>query len=85
MKIRIVGKVHRSGTSSKTGKSYNFIELHAVLPKRGVIGEAAQTITMDPDIYPFDQIAPGIYNAEFDNGGNLLSLAPAQAQSAVSK
>ena len=85
MRIKVVGKVHRSGTSSKTGKNYNFVELHAVLPKRGVIGEAAQTITMDPEIYPFDRIAPGVYDADFDNSGSLLSLSPAQVQHSVNK
>ena len=85
MRIKIVGKVHRSGVSKKSGNAYDFVELHVVLPKRGVIGEAAQTVTTDSTVYPFERIAPGIYDAEFDNNGNLLSLAPVQAQPSASK
>lgn len=85
MKIKIVGKVHRSGVSKKSGNQYDFVELHIVLPKRGVIGEAAQTVTVDPEVYPFERINPGLYDAEFDNSGSLVGLAPVQPQSAVSK
>ena len=40
MKIQIVGKSHRTGIS-KSGRNYDFIELHFVAPARGVEGEAA--------------------------------------------
>lgn len=79
MRIKIVGKVHRKGTSKKTGTDYNFIELHYVAPAYGVIGEEAATTTIDPDTYPFDKIVPGVYSAEFDSHGRMLTLAPVQS------
>lgn len=85
MRIELVGKVHRSGVSKKSGNPYDFIELHVVLPKRGVIGKAAQTVTTDAAVCPFDQLIPGVYDAEFDNNGNLLSLVPVQIQAPVTK
>lgn len=85
MRIKIVGKVHRSGISKKSGNPYDFVELHVVMPKRGVIGEAAQTVTTDATVYPFDRLNPGVYDAEFDNNGSLLSLAPVQAQPTAGK
>lgn len=78
MKIHIVGKVHRSGVS-KSGKSYDFVEIHFTAPARGIEGEAAQTVTFDPSVFPYNQIGRGDYNAEFDNRGNLLALTPVQA------
>ncbi|MGO5096775.1 hypothetical protein ACTQ34_13280 [Agathobaculum sp. LCP25S3_E8] len=78
MRITVVGKVHRTGVSKKTGNNYNFIELHFVAPSRGVEGEAAQTVTMDPSVFPYDQIGRGLYNIDFDRNGNPLSLHPVQ-------
>ena len=85
MRIHVVGKVHRHGTSAKSGRAYDFVEVHFVAPKRGVVGEAAQTMTMDPQLYSFDNITPGVYEVQFDNSGTLLSMAPVQAQPVVSK
>ena len=85
MRIKIVGKVHRSGVSKKSGNPYDFIELHVVLPKRGVIGEAAQTVTTDSTVCPFERIVLGICDAEYDNNGTLLSLTPVQGQPSTSK
>lgn len=78
MKISIVGKVHRTGIS-KSGRHYDFVELHFVAPARGVEGEAAQTVTFDPQVFPYEQIGRGTYNADFDSRGSLLSLTPVQA------
>lgn len=84
MKIKLVGKVHRSGISKKSGNKYDFVEIHFVAPARGVIGEAAQTMTMDPEIYPFENITPGVYDVQFDNRGTPLSLTPVQPTAAKS-
>lgn len=78
MKVSIVGKVHRTGVS-KSGRSYDFIELHFVAPARGVEGEAAQTVTMDPGVFPYDKIARGIYDIDFDCRGTPLALTPVQS------
>lgn len=78
MKISIVGKVRRTGVS-KSGRQYDFIEIHFVAPARGVEGEAAQTVTFDPEVFPYEQIGRGTYVADFDSRGSLLSLTPVQA------
>lgn len=85
MRIHVVGKVHRRGTSAKSGRAYDFVEVHFVAPKRGVVGEAAQTLTMDPQLYPFDNITPGVYEVQFDNEGTPLSMTPVQVQPTVNK
>lgn len=84
MKVKIVGKVRRSGVS-KSGRKYDFIELHFVAPARGVIGEAAQTMTLDSEMYPFENINTGFYDVQFDNRGTPMSMTPIQAQPPVNK
>lgn len=77
VKVRITGKVRRRGISKKTGNNYDFIELHYTGPRRGVIGEAAITKTIDPGLYDFDNLAvPGDYIIECDDTGEIISLAP---------
>lgn len=77
MQINVVGKIRRTGVS-KSGRHYDFVELHFVAPARGVEGDAAQTVTFSPEVFPYEQIGRGIYNADFDRRGTLLSLTPAQ-------
>lgn len=48
MKIKVYGKAHMEGTSKKTGKPYNFNQIHYLSPARGVEGLAAQTLNLDP-------------------------------------
>lgn len=70
MKIRVVGKAHHSGTSKKTGKPFDFIEIHYLGKGRGIIGEAAQTAIIDPKVFRLDElVVPGDYIIEFDNHG----------------
>ena len=78
MRARVIGKVRRTGVSQKTGKNYDFVEIHYVAPSRGIIGEAALTTTIDPSQFPFDSLVPGLYNFDFDNRGSLVALAPIQ-------
>lgn len=79
MKVKVTGKKHFKGTSKKTGKPYDFIELHYLGHARDVIGEAALTMTIDPDMYPYDSITvPGEYLVEFDNRGNALEFGPSK-------
>lgn len=78
MKVRITGKVHREGIAKSTNKPYSFNEIHFTGPLRGVIGEAAITKTIDPGLFPFDDLTvPGDYLMECDPSGAVLSLAPA--------
>lgn len=81
MRVKIIGKVHREGVAKKTGRPYDFIELHFTGPARGVIGEAAITKTIDSTIFNFnDLIVPGEYDVEYDSAGAIVSLAPTQGK-----
>lgn len=77
MKIKVFGKVHLSGTSKKTGKKYNFIQLHCAVPQRGVDGEAAKVISVSPDLVDYDAIIPGkTCSVEVDFDGRIVSCVP---------
>lgn len=76
--VKIFGKVRRKGTSKKTGNPYDFTELHMAVQKHGVIGESAERKIVDSTFCDFDKLALGVYNADFDPDGNLLSLTPIQ-------
>lgn len=77
-KIKLFGIVHRNGISKKTGEPYDFGELHMAVPKHGVVGEAAVRKIVDGSFCDFDKLAPGVYDADFDDDGNLLALRPIQ-------
>ena len=77
MKIKVLGKVHLSGTSKKTGKKYDFIQLHCAVPQRGVDGEAAKVISVSPHIVNYDSIIPGkTCSVEIDFDGRIVSCVP---------
>lgn len=70
MKIKVYGKAHLEGTAKKTGKPYNFNQVHYLGKAFGVEGQAACTLNLDPGMYPFNNIMVGEeYNVEFDNRG----------------
>lgn len=77
MKIKVYGKVHLSGTSKKTGNKYDFIQLHCLVPQRGVEGEAARVISVSPEIVNYDSIVVGcVCNVEVDFDGRVVSCRP---------
>lgn len=77
MKIKVYGKVHLSGTSKKNGNKYDFIQLHCLVPQRGVEGEAAKVINVSPDIVNYDAISIGqLCNVEVDFDGRVVSCRP---------
>lgn len=76
MTIQIFGKNHRNGISQKTGKPYDFWELHYSGPQRGVTGKAAIIKTADPGLFNFEAMAvPGEYLVEYDGQGNIINLS----------
>lgn len=78
MKIMVEGKAHLEGTSKRTGRDYNFNQIHYLAPARGVDGLAAQTINLDPKLYPFEAIHVGeTYDVEFDRNGFVVAFEPA--------
>lgn len=75
MKIHVEGKAHLEGVSKRTGNAYNFNQIHFLAPARGVEGLAAQTITVDPAMYPIETIRVGsTYDVEFDRRGYVVGL-----------
>lgn len=77
MRIKVIGKAHLKGISKKTGNPYDFNQVHYTGPARGVEGLSAQTLSLDPQTYPYDSITLGIdYDAEFDNRGYLVDFRP---------
>ena len=77
MKIKVFGKVHLSGTSKKTGNKYDFIQLHCLVPQRGVEGEAAKVISLSPNIVNYDSIIIGkTCSVEVDFDGRIVSCVP---------
>lgn len=82
MKVHIIGKNHRKGTSKKNGNPYDFWELHYTGPQRGVTGEAAIVKTADPGLFNFEAMTvPGEYLVEYDGQGNIISLSAVPAPS----
>lgn len=76
MKIKVFGKQHLSGVSKKTGKKYDFIQLHCLVPQRGVEGEAAKVISVSPSVVDYASIALGKTCAiELDFDGRVVSFS----------
>lgn len=79
MKIMIEGKAHLEGTSRRTGKDFNFNQIHYLAPARGVEGVAAKTLGLDPIAYPYASIKVGeVYDVEFDERGYVVAFVPAE-------
>jgi len=78
MKIKVIGKAHFEGTSKKTGKDYSFNQVHYIGKTRGVIGEAALTLNLDPVSFPIDKIEVGqLYNVDCDPKGYVVDFTRA--------
>ena len=70
MRIKVIGKAHLEGTSKRTGKDYNFNQVHYNAPARGVDGIAAKTLSLDPAQVSYGSIIVGEdYTVEFDERG----------------
>ena len=70
MRIKVLGKAHLEGVSKRTGKPFDFNQIHYLGSARGVEGQAALTQSLDPVQHPIDSIKVGEdYKIEFDNRG----------------
>lgn len=77
MRIKVIGKAHLKGTSKKTGNPYDFIQVHYNAPAKSVFGEGAMTLSLDPQMVPYDGIlVPHDYTVEFDQRGFPVSFTP---------
>lgn len=75
MKIKAIGKQHLKGTSSKTGKDYDFFLVHYVGKEDGVEGESGQRVAVDPAFVPYSYIEVGkFYEVEFGPRGRVVSF-----------
>jgi len=80
MKIKVVGKARLTGISKKTGSPYDFIQIHYLGRARGVIGDAALTVSLASSVYPYEKIAiPSEAVIDFDNRGNHVEFTPVSA------
>ena len=75
MIIKVIGKAHLQGESKKTGKPYDFIQVHYNGPAYGVEGLGAITQNLSPQYYDYDSIQIGkCYDLQFDNRGYPVSF-----------
>lgn len=75
MRIKVYGKAHLEGVTKKTGKPYNFNQVHYLGKARNVTGQAAMTLGLDSRDYPIDRIEVGKeYDVEFDQRGYAIGF-----------
>ncbi len=77
MKIKVIGKVHREGTSKKTGNPYSFNQVFYNGHDRGVEGLASLSLNLDPGMYKYEDIVVGgEYDVEFGPRGLIAGFYP---------
>lgn len=77
--VTILGKEHRKGKSSKTGRDYDFSVIHFASGQRYVEGEAALNKIVGSDILTYDKIFVGTkYQIDTDFDGNIVSMVTAR-------
>lgn len=77
MKIKVYGKAHLEGTSKKTGRPYNLNQVHYLGKAPNVEGQSAETMFLDPAMYPIETIVVGMeYNVEWNNRGYVVGFEP---------
>ena len=77
MKVKLIGKAHREGISTRTGKPYNIITLHCMGTARNVEGQAVMHVTLNGAEHPYDQLPAGSECVvEYDSTGALVDFQP---------
>ena len=75
MKVKVIGKEKRAGTSRKTGNPFNFTMAHVIYPKTGVEGQSCETVWLPGEQYPLNTIQVGAdYNIDRDSNGYLVAF-----------
>lgn len=73
MKVKVIGK--REGISKKSGKPY--LQVTYLTPMVGGIGEAGDSLFLDPAEHKFADIQIGKnYEADFSRNGFLVAFRP---------
>lgn len=80
MKVTVVGKSHRAGTS-KQGKDYDFTTLmaeYSMFPSVDNEGLQVDRINVDSRMMPYALVVVGAtYDLDFDRNGYLLGIEEA--------
>lgn len=77
MKVTIIGATRLTGTSRKTGRSYDSTVAHIAYARIGVNGMAVETIWLDPTEHPVESIAVGsTYALDRDHRGYVVGFEP---------
>ena len=75
MIIEIAGKQHIAGISTKTGKPYDFCDIHYLGRRKNVEGLASVKKSISADIIPADSIEVGAsYAIVADDEGNIIEM-----------
>lgn len=78
MVVQVIGKQHIFGTSSKTGKTYDFSKAYCSYMDSHVEGAACREFLL-PAGFDSSKILVGqYYNFDFDFSGRLTSISPAK-------
>lgn len=76
---KVYGKQHCKGVSKKTGKDYDFYNLHLLVRDRNVDGLACCVKMVDPSVIPYDNIIVNqMYDFSTDFNGNIDGITPAK-------
>lgn len=75
MKIKVLGKAHHKGHSKRTDRDYDFLQFHYLGTDPKVEGEAALTVSVDPNIIDFASVViGGEYIVEYGPRGGGLGV-----------
>ena len=75
MKIKVLGKEHKSGTSKKNGKPYDFNVLYYTAPRFGVEGISSESALIPPDAISLADIVIGKdYEVDYDGRGYFVGI-----------
>ena len=76
MKIKVMGKINRKGTSKKTGNPYDFNQIHYLGYEQGVEGTACLVQNIDKSLIPLADIVIGAdYNIDFNGRGFVVGFS----------
>lgn len=75
MQAMLLGKVHRSGVSKKSGNAYDNTVVYVSYPSRGIEGQVTEEIWLSGRDYPVHALTIGeIYNIDRDNRGRVVGF-----------
>lgn len=80
MNLKLYGKAHIQGKSSKTGKDIDFYVLHLLMPDPRIEGLSAVQKTVNPSVIDYDKLLVNqYYDIEPDFNGNIVKITPSKS------